>query len=455
MAIRTWRNFKKLDNRSQCYLDTDVAYEERLARLAKLRHYSRYYTGDIYRHPAEWAAQSGYSAGIKPPAMSVNYARCLIDRLASFSFDRAIGVSLVPGGEAVSESAPDSASRFLAGFLRSSRILARLTSIAREALLFGDVLLRLHHTPSSHFPLGFCLVPAEEYDYEHDPLDIAEVRFIREEYFYRGVNGAMLAHREDFHRDTPVVYRDQPAEQLSLRQAALALLKPVAAPREFAVAHELPNPFGILAAVQVRNRPQTGQKFGTSELADLTPLLDDINWKLAQRSRNISRTMNAIIKNINGRIVTGEYDDTQIISVMGDSPQLDYLVNDSDLAPVTAHIADLKQALAELTGVVMLSPEKLTSVGAMSGFALSILYEPLLNAARTKRREIGGCVEDFLKLVLKAGAALGQISAEEAEAAQPTITYAPDMQFTEQEKLTRLRREMLAAQNNLTLNPDN
>jgi hypothetical protein len=50
MAIRTWRNFKKLDNRSQCYLDTDVAYEERLARLAKLRHYSRYYAGDIYRH---------------------------------------------------------------------------------------------------------------------------------------------------------------------------------------------------------------------------------------------------------------------------------------------------------------------------------------------------------------------------------------------------------------------
>ncbi|RLC65675.1 MAG: hypothetical protein DRI48_06495 [Chloroflexi bacterium] len=110
------------------------------------------------------------------------------------------------------------------------------------------------------------------------------------------------------------------------------------------------------------------------------------------------------------------------------------------------HISELKQALTDLTGVVMLNPDKLTSVGAMSGFALSILYEPLLNAARAKRREIGHSIENFLELVLDAGVKLGLVPAKEAEMARPRIAYTADLQFTEQEKLTRLRRELLEAE---------
>jgi hypothetical protein len=451
MAIRTWRNLRKLDTtRRQSFLDTELAAEERAARLSRLRHFSRYYSGDIYRFPALWAAAAGYSAGVAPPSIYVNYARCLIDRLASFSFDRATGVSLAPSGEPVGAEHPDAAGRFLAGFLHSSRLLARLTSAAREALLFGDVLLRLLHTPSSQFPLSFSLVPAEEFDFEHNPLDIAEVRFVREEFSFYDSAGALLSHREDIHDGNTVIYRDQPTQQAPPRLGAFAL-KPGLSAQAFSVERELPTPFSFIPAMHVRNRPRTGEKFGTSELDSLTPLLDDINWKLAQRSRNISRTMNAVIKNINGRIVTEQLDDMPIISVIGENAQLEYLTNNADLTPAAAHIADLKQALSELTGVVMLSPDKLGSVGAMSGFALSILYEPLLNAARTKRREIGGCVEDFLKMVLRAGAELGLITPAEAETAQPCINYAPDMQFTEQEKLTRLRRELLAAENNLPL----
>jgi hypothetical protein len=55
-------------------------------------------------------------------------------------------------------------------------------------------------------------------------------------------------------------------------------------------------------------------------------------------------------------------------------------------------------------------------------------------------------VEDFLELVLYAGVKLGLIPKEEIETARPCLAYAPDLQFTEQEKLTRLRRELLAAE---------
>jgi len=150
--------------------------------------------------------------------------------------------------------------------------------------------------------------------------------------------------------------------------------------------------------------------------------------------------MNAILKNVNGRIIHDRLDDTQVITVLGDGAQLEYLTNDAGFDGADKHIHDLKQAITDLTGTVMLSPEKLTSIGALSGFALSILYEPLLNAANSKRAEIGSKIEQFLKLVLLGFADIGLANADQVEHLQPSLVYGPDLQFTEDEKLTRLKR---------------
>ena len=436
------------NSQSRGYIDTAAGREERQSRMAKLRLYAHYYSGDVYRHPAEWASGNGYATSVSAPDIYINYARFLIDRLASFSFDRAVGVRMRPSADVVSEDSETVTERFLADFIRTSRFLSRLTPIAREALLFGDVLLKLQHTAGGACPLTFAVIPAEEFDFEHNPRDLAEIRFMREEFTYYDDAGARAIHREELHPDRVVFYRDEALSEPAGKRLLPALLSTVLPERvpPLVIEREASHPFGRIPAVHIRNRPQLGVKFGVSELADLTPLLDDVNWKMAQRSRNISRTMNAILKNINGRLVSDQLDDTQIVSVIGDNAELEYLINDSDLAPVQSHISELKQALTDLTGVVMLNPDKLTSVGAMSGFALSILYEPLLNAARAKRREIGRSVEDFLELVLDAGVKLGLIPKEEAETARPCLIYTPDLQFTEQEKLTRLRRELLAAE---------
>lgn len=444
------RQLRRVSDNSQAkgYIDTAAGREERHSRMAKLRLYARYYGGDVYQHPAEWASGNGYATSVSPPEIYINYARFLTDRLASFSFDRAIGVKLRPNNDVVSENSETATERFLANFIHTSRFLSRLTPIAREALLFGDVLLKLQYTAGGTSPLTFAVIPAEEFDFEHSPRDLADIRFVREEFVYYDDAGARAIHREELHPDRVIYYRDEALSEPAAKRFLPTLLSNMLPERlpPLEMEHEASHPFGRIPAVHVRNRPRLGMKFGVSELADLTPLLDDVNWKMAQRSRNISRTMNAILKNINGRLVSDQLDDTQIVSVIGENAELEYLTNDSDLAPVQSHLSELKQALTDLTGVVMLSPDKLTSVGAMSGFALSIIYEPLLNAARAKRREIGRSVENFLELVLDAGVKLGLIPKEEMETARPCLIYAPDLQFTEQEKLTRLRRELLAAE---------
>jgi hypothetical protein len=116
--------------------------------MTKLKLYAHYYSGDVYQHPAEWASGNGYATSVSPPDIYINYARFLIDRLASFSFDRAVGVRMRPNADVVSEGSETVSERFLADFIRTSRFLSRLTPVARETLLFGDALLKLQRPRS-------------------------------------------------------------------------------------------------------------------------------------------------------------------------------------------------------------------------------------------------------------------------------------------------------------------
>lgn len=456
MRIKARKRLNGLDNTSRstaAHIETPAYQESWSERLARLRFFAHYYTGTVYQDASEWARENGYAPSVTPPNLYINYARFLIDRLAAFGFDRVRGVALgetilTPLGEDPSGGdSPSPATAFLAAFLRQSHFLRQLTTIAREALLFGDVLLRLVPTAEADSPLTFSLIPAEEFDYEHDPRDVSRVRFVREEFRYRNEAGVLMLHREDLLPKRFLYYRDeqQTGDNL-LRRGKLLAMRVLGGGRAqpLAVEREVPNPFGFIPAVHLKNRPRLGEKFGESELAGLTSILDDINWKVSQRSRNISRTMNAILKNVNGRLVQDQLDDTPIVSVLGDGAQLEYLVNDSDVSVVQTHIDGLKQALTDLTGVVMMSPEKLTSVGPLSGFALSILYEPLINAAKNKRGTLGSGMERFLQMVLDAGASIGKLTESEASAFAPRLVYEPDLHFSESEKLTQLKRQLLA-----------
>lgn len=422
-----------------------------LERLETIRFFRHYYSGEIYRHRADWIRGNSYSPSLETPSIYVNYARYVVDKLATTAFGAVQGIrlgeELIPVRSSKATTLELSqAGRFLSRFLASTKFLNELAGICREVLITGDCALKLYFTPHTSFPLSFTVIAAESFDFEHEPDDLSRIQFLHEEYSFPEGEKAIRIRREDTYEDKVVIYKDlvrarfrNPVLSRLLGNHSYLMFPSLPA----AVERVLQNPFGFIPFVHLANRRPRGEKFGVSELKDITTILDDINYKVSQRSRNISRTMNAIIKNINGRLIYDRFDDTQIISVIGDGAELDYLVNSSNLEPVEAHISWLKQALTDLTGVIMLSPEKLTSIGPMSGFALSILYEPLLHAARAKRAELGTKIEEFLGMVIRAGLALGYIKGED-NFAQPSLVYAPDLQFTEEEKLTRLKRLILA-----------
>jgi len=68
---------------------------------------------------------------------------------------------------------------------------------------------------------------------------------------------------------------------------------------------------------------------------------------------------------------------------------IDKLEMDSDLSSSLGYLAELRQALHEITRIPEIAVGKVENVGALSGVALQILYQPLIELTETKRNTYG------------------------------------------------------------------
>ena len=74
----------------------------------------------------------------------------------------------------------------------------------------------------------------------------------------------------------------------------------------------------------------------------------------------------------------------------------------TDLASSRQHKTDLEEALHQIAGVPRLDPERV-NLGALSGFALQILYGPLLAKTDDKRGTYGGMLQQINRALLVLG----------------------------------------------------
>lgn len=415
------------------YLDTPNGRAERRERQRWMGLYDAYFTAGQYLNTREWKSLLGYKVDIEPPTLVVNYPRLFVERPAHFAFDRVKGAEAEDG----------ELQGFLNDVLLSSGIIERLYELAIEASVKGDALLVFDFDPKSpDDPFPIKLVKAEDYTIEADPHDASRIRFVRIEYRYLDESGAEVWYRQELHPDKIMSFKAEPVRGRGIWATGSGLDLLGIAPEEpvdWRLTSLKKNEFGFIPAVLVKNRARSGEVYGRSDLADLLTLFDDLNWKLSQRSRNISRTMNAILKNINGRILNDVISEDTVLNVIGENADVSYLVNDADMREIATHIGDLRRAMSEISGVTVLDPEKLTGLGSLSGFALSVLYEPLIALAEKKRRVIGGGVERLLSLILRSVAKLGMFEGE-PESFKVKLNYGAMFNQSEAELFDRQAR---------------
>lgn len=418
------------------YIDTPQGKEDAAMRRRRLALLSAYYEGAPYENEREWRSLLGYAYDAPRPAVVVNYPRLVAERPAHFAFDRVLGIS----------QGDDAESGLLQTVVEKNGIYELLFDACVEASVKGDALLVFDVSgKDSDFTAKVRLIPAEDYVIETSPHDENEIELVRIEYKYVDGGGAEKWHREEISADGFFRYEGEArrGRPVWMGGAASIFGAPDETPKEWRLISAKKNRLGFIPAVQIKNRRRTGRVFGESDLDDLLTIFDDINWKLSQRSRNISRTMNAILLNINGRIVGGGAKEGEILSVIGDGARVEYLANGADMSEIGAHLNDLRRALAEISGVSLLDPEKLSGLGAISGFALSVLYEPLVALAERKRRTVGGAMEKLLAMILSAARHAGALPKTDGDS-RVQFEYGPMFRASETELAAKEARIIAA-----------
>ena len=142
--------------------------------------------------------------------------------------------------------------------------------------------------------------------------------------------------------------------------------------------------------------------WGDSDLTD-ADLNDSINFIASNTNRIIK--FHAHPKTVAVGVSKDQIQATAVDSlwaVPNPEARVENLEMQSDLASSMAHLDRLKNDFYQVTGLPDLSPDKV-QIGALSGFALSILYAPLLSKTEGKRRRYGSMLQRINAAVLELG----------------------------------------------------
>ena len=163
-------------------------------------------------------------------------------------------------------------------------------------------------------------------------------------------------------------------------------------------------PYDFSPIVDCQNLPAPGEFWGQSDLEDdVIEIIRAINF-IASNTARIIR-FHAHPKTW-GRGFTAKdlrigVDETIILP--GDNAELRNLEMQSDLASSLRYLDMLRQALHEISRVPEVATGNLDRAGSLSGVALKILYQPLLEKTNTKRLLYGDMLIELNRRLLAIG----------------------------------------------------
>lgn len=172
--------------------------------------------------------------------------------------------------------------------------------------------------------------------------------------------------------------------------------------RDWIVDDEMAWEFDFPPLFHCQNLVLANSQWGISDLEDA-----DVNDAINFTASNINRIIryHAHPKTI-GTGFNANMLQTTSIDQFWTTPNPDATIKnlemESDLASSRAHKEDLTEAFHQVTGVPRLDPNSV-NLGALSGFALRILYGPLLAKTAVKRGTYGGMLQQINRALLVLG----------------------------------------------------
>ena len=172
--------------------------------------------------------------------------------------------------------------------------------------------------------------------------------------------------------------------------------------RDWSVYNELAWEYDFPPVFHCQNLILANSQWGISDLED-ADLNDAVNFTASNINRIIR--FHAHPKTIGTGFSASQLQTTdvdQFWAIPSADARIANLEMESDLASSRAHKQDLTEAFHNVTDVPRLDPERI-NIGALSGFALKILYGPLLTKTEDKRGTYGGMLQQINRALLVLG----------------------------------------------------
>lgn len=310
----------------------------------------------------------------------VNFVRIVVDKGVSFLFGHE------PRFE-ISEIEETPAEEWLAEVWRRNRKMQFLQKLALNGAVCGHAFVKI--VPRDPYPKLVNLSP----EYVHvitDPDDVDEVIRYIIQYPAVGSQGERLVIRQ-------VIERGEDGRWYILDQVAVG-------DRDFVTRSETTWPWPWPPVVDCQNLPSPNEYYGIADIEDdVVALNDAINFVLSNMARIIRYHAHPKTwgKGFTARQLSVAVDETIVLP--SPEAELHNLEMESDLEASIRLYERLREALHEITRVPEVATGKLDRAGALSGVALHILYQPLLEKTRQKRMTYGEMLVELNRRLLEMG----------------------------------------------------
>lgn len=302
----------------------------------------------------------------------VNYARMIVDKGVAFLFGKDIQLETDPDTDDTPEEA------WLRGFWAYNGGMVTLQKLATNGGVCGHAFAKL--VPAQPFPRLIVIDPAYV-TVRTDPDDIDQVLWY------------VIAYTTT----NPDTGKPQNVRQIIERMGAVWQITDEVSygAGGWQTRADMPWPYAWPPIIDCQNLPLPNSYWGLADLEpDVLGLNDSIDFALSNLSRIIR--YHAHPKTWGKGFVASEMSTAPDETIVLNNPlaELHNLEMISDLSSSLELYERLKDSIHETTNIPAISAGRMDNLGQLSGVALQILYQPLLEQTETKRRTYGRLVTE-------------------------------------------------------------
>lgn len=329
------------------------------------------------------------------PQITENYCRPFVNKFVSFELGSAFSINIDKDILDKYQEGEYTHLDYLNEVWKDSKKESLCIELGQSKSITGDGWLQVRYYPSKEledpfreYPNGKILVtvvPTSVVFPEYDLYDKSKLVKVTIAYPVEREQTSLILRKTSLQKE---VYKQEwTKDRIKVTQGSKVL-------------YDIPNKYGVIPFVQIKNYPIAGRTDGIGDLEDLIPLNMELNLKKSDISEIIDYHSAPITVVFGAKVSQLERGANKVWGGLPKDAKVQNLELNSDLGASTAYIEDLKSAMHDIGGVPKGALGGEQAISNTSGVALQFVNMPLIEKNKIKKSETKHGLEYANKLIL-------------------------------------------------------